>query len=140
MAQAPTETGANAALPTVKVDVISTDDRTRRAVRVNGAVVGHIAYRETPFQQAWHWQPASASAVRLGHLWHTAWRTIAEATAAIAAAVEVDTGRTDALGRRVFVDRYGRRAWQASDYDRPVGLTADEWYRMRQVHGPVTCG
>ena len=53
------------------------------------------------------------------------------------------TGRADDLGRPILVDRYGRREWRASDYDRPphlAHLTADQWYRMRQHHGPVTCG
>ena len=51
-----------------------------------------------------------------------------------------DTGKLDALGRAIVVDRYGRRLWHARDYERPDGYTADEWYRARQIHGPVTCG
>ena len=55
----------------------------------------------------------------------------------------VDTGRTDDLGRTVRVDQFGRRVWSNADWNKPphlTHLTADQWYRMRQCHGPVSCG
>lgn len=54
-----------------------------------------------------------------------------------------NTGHIDALNRPIYSDRYGRREWQPGDDDKPKHLqhlSADEWYRMRQVHGPVSCG
>ena len=53
---------------------------------------------------------------------------------------ERNTGKVDALGRQIWVDRYGRRKWRASDYRMPPGYTPDEWYRTCQIHGPVVCG
>ena len=55
----------------------------------------------------------------------------------------VETGRTDTLGRAVRVNQFGVRHWTSDDYKPPKKLshvTADEWYRLRQIHGPVTCG
>lgn len=52
----------------------------------------------------------------------------------------VDTGKVDSLGRPILVDRYGRRKWRREDYIAPAGYTPEEWHRVLQIHGPVTCG
>ena len=53
----------------------------------------------------------------------------------------VNTGRTDTLGRPIFVDKFGRREWRARDYDKPPGhehLTDREWHNLRKHVGPVS--
>ena len=49
----------------------------------------------------------------------------------------IDTKRTDALGRCIFVDEFGRRVWTQEDRKRPADKTPDEWYWLLQTHGPV---
>ena len=54
----------------------------------------------------------------------------------------VETGRTDGLGRAIRIDQVGRRVWRDEDWERPKSLkhlSADDWYRTRQCHGPFSC-
>ena len=50
---------------------------------------------------------------------------------------KIDTGKIDKLGRRIYVDEFGRRVWSREDSIRPADKTPDEWYHILQVHGPV---